>query len=824
MAEPSTPSKLPPEIAILSNEAALYSIRRPQLQALTRQFGLKGTGKNVELIQRLQEHGRELARTPLPSNAADDSMLAADMSNTSWAIVSPSVTTAHEDVAESGVQGASFSSSEAVRGNLTLLYAETASPSSSKRSKSTVTSSSSSISIASTVRSAGTSLLRALVEPASPNKAALSSLPSPAPATSAVPSIYPSLKDAFERYSPQRRVSLAETWASDDDEMYENGGTRLVSSRSTIHTTSSSLMDVEEETPPVPALPAVVASPSSSAAPTPAFIFGSPAASPSNATPAFTFAMPGGLPPSLLSSTDSCDDPASGKSAAELVLEEMNRRAMESRAASGGSGLSSRNSSGVGRREAESPAKGSKAEFDGKHKRQFDKMDSITNHYAAKRPHPSSTNLANMARSSSSRTLTASTDRPVKRLKPSPSKPSGLNRAAPSTNADKKLVNALRAAGWSAPATSTSVSLASSVRGGSTASSSLKGKGKVSVREDIKPDAEREKEERKRKLELAKARRKSQAGGAGISRRRPSTVIGPKPSGLTASRFLKSTFKRFAPSSLSSRPAPTPVTSTSSAAKPLPSSISVPRFAASTASSSSRAGLVAAAAASSTTSPKKQPGWKKFDLQESLKRPMSWKTHLGSEPRNSLLSGKPAASIAPSLSVSRLHAPSSTSKRPLARQPSARVANPSLLGAVKAGTSTTSASTTEERSTASSMPTPPVELGEDPLGVAAKLASLPSAPSAFFTSTPSATASSSSLSLASPMPFRPVTNSPLPSTSSSSWQPPAVNKKPVLSSPAKKTVSSSTRVSRAGEKGRGKAQIEGLESRARKVRASKAKA
>ncbi|GAA5955554.1 hypothetical protein JCM21900_000039 [Sporobolomyces salmonicolor] len=813
MAEPSTPSKLPPEIAILSNEAALHSIRRPQLQALTKRFGLKGTGKNVELIQRLQKHGRELART------ADDSMLAADMSDTSWAVVSPSATAAQENVAEFGVQ-------------------ETASPSSSKRLKSNVTESSSSSSIASTIRCAGTSLLRVLAEPTSPNQAGLSSRPSPAPATSTVPSIYPSLKDAFERYSPQRPGSLAGSWTSDDNQMSANGGIRLVSSKSTTHTTSSNSVEVEEDVPPGPVLSAAVASPSLSAAPTPAFTFGPPAAGPSNATPAFTFTMPGGLAPSLMTSTSPCDDPARGKSAAELVLEEMNRRAMEARATSGGVGLSSWSSSHVGRKEAESPAKGSKAEFDGKHKRQFDKMDSITNHYAAKRPHPSSTSLANLAGSSSSRTLTASTDRPVKRLKPSPSKPSSLNRAGPSMNADKKLVNALRAAGWSAPATSTSVSLASSVRGGSTVSSSLKGKGKVGVREDIRPDAEREKEERKRKLELAKARRKSQVGGPGISRRRPSTVIGrecfllssdkvvltalslaAKPSGLTASRFFKSTFKRFAASTLSSRPAPTSDTSASFTAKPLPSSISVPRFAASTASSASRAGLVAAAAGSATTSPKKQPGWKKFDLQESLKRPMSWKTHLGCEARNSSLGGKPAASSSPSFSVSRLHPPPSTTKRPFARQLSARVANPSLLGAVKAGTSTTN-----ELSIASTTPTPRTPLCEDPLGVAAQLASLPSAPSTIITSTHFATAFSSSVSLAPPLPFRPATNLPLPSTSSSTWQPPAVNKKPVLSPPAKKTVSSSTRISRAGEKGRGKAHIEGLESRAKKVRASKAKA
>lgn len=34
-----------PEVAILQNDAALHSLKRPQLLALTKRFGLKGSGK-----------------------------------------------------------------------------------------------------------------------------------------------------------------------------------------------------------------------------------------------------------------------------------------------------------------------------------------------------------------------------------------------------------------------------------------------------------------------------------------------------------------------------------------------------------------------------------------------------------------------------------------------------------------------------------------------------------------------------------------------------------------------------------------------------------
>lgn len=43
---------------ILLNSPALSSLKRAQLVGLCKRYGLRASGKNVELISRLQEHGR----------------------------------------------------------------------------------------------------------------------------------------------------------------------------------------------------------------------------------------------------------------------------------------------------------------------------------------------------------------------------------------------------------------------------------------------------------------------------------------------------------------------------------------------------------------------------------------------------------------------------------------------------------------------------------------------------------------------------------------------------------------------------------------------
>ncbi|GAA6015990.1 hypothetical protein JCM10207_006830 [Rhodosporidiobolus poonsookiae] len=783
---PTTPRRRgntpPPEVLILTNSAALHSLRRPQLLSLCKEHGLKGSGKNVDLVARLLEEGQRLAE-----------------SHASSAMLKEDVVPAQEELAEFGVQDGPATGSW--------------------RSKASMTASSSSSSIASTIHSAGTSLLRALTDHTGSTKTSVEEgrMPAKPVPTSTIPSIYPSLAEAFEQYPPQQPPASEPDSVMSDTESCEDGGIRLVSSRSTIHSTCNDAPLDTEDAPPVPALPESshsVVSP----APTPAFIFGSPVDRACSPPPAFSFTMPG----TLFSSTALAGDIAAqsagdGKSAAELVMEEMNRRAAEARAVAGesgrtfgtmASGASSANKPTV------SPSKGSKEAFDNAHKRGFAQMTSITDHWAAKRLHPStsSNNLAAISRSTSSRALASSStappeeERAPKRLKPSTSKPSGLNRL-PSSSSSKKLVDGLRAAGWSAaPQHLNAVSLAASVRSGRAAGE--KGKSKE-MREDLKPAAEREREQKKRQLELAKARRKSQAAsGLGVKKRRPSLVVGPQPTGSSASRFLKSTFKKLAPSLAS--------TSTSAApAKPAPSflsrrlplSTSVSNLASSTASTSSRATLHVTAA-SPNGSLKRQPGWKKFDLQESLRRPMPWKAG------SSSLAGKVEAS-----------APGPKRAPSLSRQPSARVANTSLLGAVKPDTTSAEQpaplAVVEEAPTAPASPShsSAVEPADDPLDIVAKLAALPSAPSTIFGATPAASFP--------PQPFQPLTNVPLTSTSNAppstitSHKPSYAGKKAAggAAGGSRKTASSATRLARGGDKAKGRAQIEGLESKARRVQA-----
>ncbi|GJN94144.1 hypothetical protein Rhopal_007218-T1 [Rhodotorula paludigena] len=724
-----------PSEAILSNDAALHSLKRQQLLALCKQYGLKGSGKNVELIGRLQEHGRFLARSAQQGEVLVETD--ADTSTASWAVVADGAVPEQQEVlAEFGVQAHSGSSTS---------------------HDSTLSGSASSGSISSTLRSAGATLLRAFVDPSKP------AVVSPAPSA---PLLSQQAASSADMIAPE----VHEGYQDALDE-HEDGGIRLVSSRSTVH--DSSFASTGEDV--APALPIPV---SSSAA----FVFGSPppatTASTMTAPPSsFTFSMPGTLFASTSSTTST--EAALPPSTADSIMEEMNRRAAAMRVAAGGSSGVSRSgsmlfgsstSSSIAKGAAASPFKGSKAAFDAAHRRNFDKQDSITSHWAAKRPHPSSSNIAGIARTGSSRALAADAAAPEparKRLKPSTSRPMALNRLASSSSsgssgassaADQKLVSALRDQGWSAaPAATTAVSLSSSIRGAGPVCA--KGKSKE-VREDLKPVAEVERAQKKRQLELAKARRKSQIANA-------------KPTGSAASRLLKSTIRKFAqpsnkPTTLSRPPLPSSASSRklASTASTIPSSstisssASVPRFAAPTASTSSRAAL----ASTSTASPPKkaaQPGWKRFDLQASLQRPMSWKPHLGASPQ-------PAASPSSARPSAAFAAPASGFKRAstLTRTGSSmRVANATLLGPDK-------------------------------------LAALPPVPSTALS------------------PLKPLTNvapATAPSAASASWLPPAVTKKPLLpSSPAAPT--------RGEDKARSKAQIEGLESRARKAAMAAAKA
>ncbi|GAA5826810.1 hypothetical protein JCM3770_004700 [Rhodotorula araucariae] len=806
-----------PEEQVLSNSPALHSLKRPQLLALCRQFGLRGAGKNTELVARLEAHGALLAQSGDPSVLQPHDP--ADVSAASWAVVASDAVPVNDEVlAEFGVRGPSSSDSLAAPGSATL-------------------GSASSTSVGSTIRSVGATLLRALVDPGRKNETAKGEAAAhePCPHLSCGPRTWNSQEQAEEEFADELGLDGVQA-----------GGIRLPSRSTMPDPTVDTPTDSQPLGRPLPHTE-------------PSFVFGSPPP-PTAPSSTFTFTMPG----ALFASTSSTTSTASNASVAEptacamdAIMAEMNRRAAESRAtASRPRGSSSLlYHAGAAGGPKLSPSKGSKAAFDESHKRRFDKMDSITTHWAAKRALPSSSSslsaLAGMSRSVSARSLIANADTPVqanepaaKRIKRAPSKPFGPGRVAggPGSNktaGEKRLVSALRDEGWSAaPVASSSFSLSSSMHPPARPRE---------VREDVKPREAIERERRKRQLELAKARRKSgAANGAGLSRRRPSLGVGPNPTGSTASRLFKSTMRKLTPtSSFSPSNAKTafpPLAGSTSSrtlapansTRPLPTSVagSIPRFAASTASSSSRSAIASTSTSVAVSPPKKaQPGWKKFDLQASLQRPLSWKTpHLATP-----APCEGASPSAPRPSSTAFYPAGSASKRRTAAQGGfpKRVANKGLPSPVRPA---------QKIPAESSAPAAAVAVVDEPV------APLP---------TLSGTTLLRNAPGPAPLPLQPLTNI-APDAAASPvfgvWQPPAVTKRPVLPSsssvsiasgiassavtatatatalpaaapaPRKKLVSSATRAARGGEKACAKAHVERLESRARKVRAAAAAA
>ncbi|GAA5988523.1 hypothetical protein JCM5350_005376 [Sporobolomyces pararoseus] len=182
-----------------------------------------------------------------------------------------------------------------------------------------------------------------------------------------------------------------------------------------------------------------------------------------------------------------------------------------------------------------------------------------------------------------------------------------------------------------------------------------------------------------------------------------------------SSAFLKATFKRFTSSSSTVTPAPLSETSrfaiptASCSSRLVPSSSIRSNLVSSTSSSTLSSSAINPTSSNSPKKRKGEPGWKTFDLQECLKRPMTWKTHLTA---SSALSSKPSP-----LARSRFNA-SLLSPPPLACQVSTRVVNPSLLAAARFPSASTSA-----------LPSTSVPKEQS---ITKKLASLPSAPSTPF--------------------------------------------------------------------------------------------
>ncbi|GAA5933770.1 uncharacterized protein JCM15063_001415 [Sporobolomyces koalae] len=694
-----------PEVSILSNSAALHSLKRQQLVQLAKAFKLKASGKNVDLIARLRQHGTDLENDKV-ANASD----------ASWQMVDEQ---SRSEMQEFGFEG-----------------------------QGTLSKSTSSSSIASTLKSAGTAVLRKFA----PSHSSQSALDPPEPQTRPPSSIYPSLDDAFARYPASPEKCGAQEEAIDPNQTLEDfdhsreGAIRLVTThtRTTIDTEHDLDLGADSTVPTVPPIPTT-------------FVFGSPIApdAPSNA---FTFSMPGALL-SLSSTSSITERNPSIPDPIESVMQEMNRRAQESRnlgikLVDPSASVAPQSTRGA---QNQSPEKGSRAVFEGKHKRAFDKMDSIANHYAAKRPHPSSTNLAGLAQSVSSSTKSlaslssAPAERPVKRVKAGGA-------------SSQQLMHAMREAGWM-----------TSANENDQGSLHAKGKGKKLSREDLanrRQDQadlrEKERAERKRKLELAIARRKSGAVNAvATPRKRPSSIAAPKPSAPSSGAgFFRSTFKKFSTSSTSgfNRSAalagPSAMTATAAV---------VPRFAIPTASSASRAGLVLPASSSraaissvattdTSLGKKGGPGWKKFDLQESLKKPMKWK-----------LPGSLSAKTTQPSGSSALNLPRPASMTLATSKPGAKQA----LGTAQTATTTSNLAKRSGLSVSSPEQT-----------VVAKLASLPAAPTT---------------------PFAPLTNSSARTET---------KKRPLVTPAPRKVVSSSARKARGG-----KDKVEGLETKAKKIRA-----
>lgn len=250
-----------------------------------------------------------------------------------------------------------------------------------------VSSSSSSTSLASTIRSATGTLLRRLHSPSKSSTSLASltptiiaepealpllstSIESPRPPT---PKIYPSLSPtSIASYSASPRPTVGSM--IDSPRSYISGGIRVVNlhaegSESDERKGDMSLDDVSFDAVPkgTTHLGRLKSGDTPPPAPSPAFIFGSPSNAADASSSSFTFSTFPFAP-------TSSPEPASGnsKTAAELVMEEMNRRALESRAA-GPPKFSFGGDAGTGSGPAPSTAEKGKRKFEESHSRAFDR-------------------------------------------------------------------------------------------------------------------------------------------------------------------------------------------------------------------------------------------------------------------------------------------------------------------------------------------------------------------------------------------------------------------------------------------------------------------
>lgn len=259
-----------------------------------------------------------------------------------------------------------------------------------------VSTSSSSSSLASTIRSVSGSLFKRLQHSPAKSSTPLGSpappRPAPAPSSPAptiaetiadrppTPKIYPSLSPTSIRsYSASGSPppTLNSAFTADSPRSYISGGIRVVATQRDDTFDEDTSMDSIE--PPTTTFELPQQAPKGTTrigrlasgdtpppAPSPAFIFGSPSSAISVLVPTpFTFSAP-----STSTSLAGPSAESAGKTAAELVMEEMNKRAMESRATGVVYGSGAFGSGGKG---GDAPGTAEKRKFEGAHKRAFDK-------------------------------------------------------------------------------------------------------------------------------------------------------------------------------------------------------------------------------------------------------------------------------------------------------------------------------------------------------------------------------------------------------------------------------------------------------------------
>lgn len=387
-------------------------------------------------------------------------------------------------------------------------------------------------------------------------------------------------------------------------------------------------------TPPPEVAVAAVASP-------PAFVFGSPNA----ATAAFTFgsAFAAVAPPS--DSAKPLEVSTSTLTTAQSIAAQLKARILASRVAAGGPVdrplVPVTFTATLGKGKAAAKSVGEKEEqFDGAHKRAFDKMDSIADHYAARRS-PAKGKRAAEDEAQAAQPEAAEEERAGKRPK-----------TVSSASSKGTLAGAPRGSGG-----------ASGPPEPKALSARAKGEAALARSEAVLDGARaREQAVRRRQLELAKARRRSGAAGLASARkeRRRSVQVGPVPkAGNVASRFLAGAFKKMvgkaegAPVLAGTKSAGAPDSSSTKPAPRLPSSKSTFALPTATSQAKARAGSAAppqAGPSHTTRPPKPAPATArttatgrplagspvrkapvtststklKFDLEASLARPLSY--------------------------------------------------------------------------------------------------------------------------------------------------------------------------------------------------------